>query len=167
MPDKPHKQERQTTLWKSDDRIGPVKCAGQARGSKPGNAGAGKAVRPSRDSDIRRPHPVAEVRCWSDWIASPNERNRIRKRRSIISSRCSPTSCCGMRSGSSSAVKAKGVDEVTVDQYEEHLQANLQDLLARLHRGAYRPHPSLRCDIPKGNGKTRPLGIATITSNCT
>ena len=58
--------------------------------------------------------------------------------------------------------KAPGVDGVTVDQYEEHLRDNLQDLLARLHRGAYRPHPSLRCDIPKGDGKTRPLGIACV-----
>jgi group II intron reverse transcriptase/maturase len=49
-----------------------------------------------------------------------------------------------------------------VDQYEEHLQANLRDLSARLHRGAYHPQPSLRCDIPKGNGKTRPLGIARV-----
>jgi hypothetical protein len=51
---------------------------------------------------------------------------------------------------------------VTVDQYEEHLRANLQDLLARLHRGAYQPQPSLGCDIPKGDGKTRPLGIAAV-----
>jgi len=58
--------------------------------------------------------------------------------------------------------KAPGVDGVTVDQYEEDLQVNLQDLLARLHRGAYQPQPSLRCDIPKGDGKTRPLGIACV-----
>ena len=58
--------------------------------------------------------------------------------------------------------KAPGVDGVTVDQYEEHLRENLQDLTARLHRGSYHPQPSLRCDIPKGNGKTRPLGIACV-----
>jgi retron-type reverse transcriptase len=58
--------------------------------------------------------------------------------------------------------KAPGVDGVTVDQYEANWQGNLQDLLARLHRGAYRPQPSLRRDIPKGNGKTRPLGIACV-----
>lgn len=40
--------------------------------------------------------------------------------------------------------KAPGVDGVTVDQYEENLDANLRDLLTRLHRGTYRPHPSLR-----------------------
>lgn len=58
--------------------------------------------------------------------------------------------------------KAPGVDGVTVDQYEEHLRDNLQDLLARLHRGAYQPQPSLRHDIPKGDGKSRPLGIAAV-----
>lgn len=58
--------------------------------------------------------------------------------------------------------KAPGVDGETVDQYELTLRDNLHDLLARLHRGSYRPQPSLRRDIPKGNGKTRPLGIACV-----
>lgn len=58
--------------------------------------------------------------------------------------------------------KAPGADGVTVDQYEKHLQENLLDLEARLHRRTYRPQPSLRREIPKGNGKTRPLGIAAV-----
>ena len=58
--------------------------------------------------------------------------------------------------------KAPGVDGVTVDQYAEHLRENLQSLESRLHRQSYRTHPSLRRDIPKGNGKTRPLGIAAV-----
>jgi retron-type reverse transcriptase len=53
-------------------------------------------------------------------------------------------------------------DNVTVEDYEEDLEANLRDLLGRLHRGSYRPRPSLRKKIPKGNGKTRALGIACV-----
>ncbi|TWU31111.1 group II intron reverse transcriptase/maturase [Novipirellula artificiosorum] len=58
--------------------------------------------------------------------------------------------------------KAPGVDGVTVDDYEVKLQENLQSLEDRLHRGSYRPQPSLRREIPKSGGKTRPLGIACV-----
>jgi group II intron reverse transcriptase/maturase len=58
--------------------------------------------------------------------------------------------------------KSPGVDGVTVEDYEANLRDNLLDLLDRLHCGAYRPQPSLRKLIPKGNGKTRPLGIACV-----
>jgi retron-type reverse transcriptase len=58
--------------------------------------------------------------------------------------------------------KTPGVDNVTVEDYEASLKDNLRDLLDRLHRGSYRPLPSLRKNIPKGNGKTRPLGIACV-----
>jgi group II intron reverse transcriptase/maturase len=58
--------------------------------------------------------------------------------------------------------KAPGVDGVTLEDYGSNLRVNLQDLLSRLHRGSYRPKPSLRKLIPKGNGKTRPLGIASL-----
>ena len=55
-----------------------------------------------------------------------------------------------------------GVDGRTVEDYEEDLESNLLNLLDRLHRGSYRPNPSLRKNILKGNGKTRPLGIACV-----
>ena len=58
--------------------------------------------------------------------------------------------------------KAPGVDGMTLEQYEANLESNLQDLANRLQRQSYRPRPSLRKDIPKGNGKTRPLGIACV-----
>jgi hypothetical protein len=55
-----------------------------------------------------------------------------------------------------------GVDEVTWDAYGEGLRANLEDLLTRVHSGAYRAKPSRRVYIPKADGRQRPLGIAAL-----
>jgi RNA-directed DNA polymerase len=57
---------------------------------------------------------------------------------------------------------APGVDQVTWDAYGEHLRENLEDLLARVHSGAYRASPTRRAYIPKADGRLRPLGIATL-----
>ena len=57
---------------------------------------------------------------------------------------------------------AAGVDEVTAREYGENLDANWGDLVARLIRGGYRAKLVRRKNIPKGNGKTRPLGIPTL-----
>lgn len=57
---------------------------------------------------------------------------------------------------------AAGVDGVTWKDYEQHLEVNLIDLHARVHRGAYRALPSRRKYIPKADGRQRPLGIAAL-----
>jgi RNA-directed DNA polymerase len=57
---------------------------------------------------------------------------------------------------------AAGVDGVTWQSYGQDLEANLRDLHARLHRGAYRARPSRRAYIPKADGRLRPLGIAAL-----
>ena len=57
---------------------------------------------------------------------------------------------------------APGVDGVTWDAYGHSLEANLQDLHARVHRGAYRAKPSRRSYIAKADGRQRPLGIAAL-----
>jgi len=57
---------------------------------------------------------------------------------------------------------AAGVDGVTWDEYGTDLEANLADLHARIHRGAYRAQPSRRTYIPKPDGRRRPLGIAAL-----
>jgi group II intron reverse transcriptase/maturase len=57
---------------------------------------------------------------------------------------------------------APGVDGVTWEAYGRDLEANLRDLHARLHRGAYRAKPSRRVFIPKADGRQRPLGIAAM-----
>jgi RNA-directed DNA polymerase len=62
---------------------------------------------------------------------------------------------------------APGVDGVTWQKYEAGLEDHLSDLHSRVHRGAYRARPSRRVYIPKADGRQRPLGIATVSTNCT
>jgi len=57
---------------------------------------------------------------------------------------------------------AVGVDEVDKETYGRNLEANLRDLHDRLKSKRYRHQPIRRVHIPKGKGKTRPIGIATI-----
>jgi RNA-directed DNA polymerase len=57
---------------------------------------------------------------------------------------------------------APGVDGVTWDTYAEGLEARIEDLHTRIHRGTYRAQPSKRSWIPKLDGRLRPLGIAAL-----
>lgn len=55
--------------------------------------------------------------------------------------------------------KAKGIDGMTKAEYEENLEENLDVLVKRLKNHSYKPKPAKRIQIPKPNGKTRPLSI--------
>ena len=58
--------------------------------------------------------------------------------------------------------KAVGIDEMTKEKYGERLEENIDDLIARMKRFAYRPYPVRRAYIPKTNGKMRGLGIPSF-----
>lgn len=57
---------------------------------------------------------------------------------------------------------ATGVDGQTAADYERNLEQNLQALLDRFKAGTYRAPPVKRVHLPKGDGKTRPIGIPTF-----
>src|SRR3979411_417915 len=57
---------------------------------------------------------------------------------------------------------APGVDGVTWRDYEADLDRNLEDLHARVHRGAYRALPSRRGYIPKPDGRPRAIAGAAL-----
>jgi RNA-directed DNA polymerase len=57
---------------------------------------------------------------------------------------------------------AAGVDGQTLDAFEQDLEGNLYKLWNRLASGSYFPPPVLRVEIPKGDGRMRPLGIPTV-----
>lgn len=55
-----------------------------------------------------------------------------------------------------------GVDGITLSDYKENLENNLEVLQAKLKLGSYRPKPVKRVYIDKPDGKKRPLGIPTV-----
>ena len=57
---------------------------------------------------------------------------------------------------------AVGIDGQSWDEYAVHLQDNLQSLLNRFKAGTYYAPPVRRVHIPKGDGRTRPIGIPTL-----
>ena len=57
---------------------------------------------------------------------------------------------------------AAGVDHVTVEMFEQRLEANLATLSDQLRTGNYRSQAVRRHSIPKTGGTERPLGIPTV-----
>jgi RNA-directed DNA polymerase len=58
---------------------------------------------------------------------------------------------------------AAGVDRQTLDDFEKDLAGNLYKIWNRMSSGSYFPPPVRTVEIPKGDGKTRPLGIPTVS----
>jgi group II intron reverse transcriptase/maturase len=58
---------------------------------------------------------------------------------------------------------AAGVDGQSIAEFEEDLSNNLYRIWNRMSSGSYLPPPVRRVDIPKGEGRTRPLGIPTVS----
>jgi RNA-directed DNA polymerase len=57
---------------------------------------------------------------------------------------------------------AAGVDGQSVERFEQAEQVYLAELATAVREGSYRPQPILRVEIPKGDGRTRPLGIPVV-----
>lgn len=62
---------------------------------------------------------------------------------------------------------AAGVDGQSIGRFAAKADVYLSELSAALRASTYRPQPVKRVDIPKGDGRTRPLGIPTRLSYCT
>ena len=56
-----------------------------------------------------------------------------------------------------------GVDYMPVTKLSELMSIDKEELTEKVRSGKYLPQPILGVEIPKGNGKTRLLGIPTVT----
>lgn len=150
MSDEPQRRERQTASRKSDCPIVAV---------KPGNSGGAKGAELSQRSNdspsALRGGSTVEARL--DRIthrARQHPREVFTNLAHHLDREMLVESYRELQDG-----KAPGVDGVTKTEYGEDLDANIAALVERLKRNAYHPQPSRRREIPKGNGKTRALGI--------
>ena len=55
-----------------------------------------------------------------------------------------------------------GIDGIDLEKFEKNLWNNLFSLWNRMSSGSYHPKAVRRVEIPKDDGKTRPLGIPTV-----
>ena len=137
----------------ADEQSRATGCgAGGAKGGDQGECGASKA---------RAGHRAGEP-CHRRWSAYGKQQGKGRRRGSPRSSTTSASTCSTRHSSNSRKDAAPGVDGLTWPDYEQNLERNLEDLHARVHRGAYRALPSRRTFIPKPDGRQRPLAIAAL-----
>ena len=57
---------------------------------------------------------------------------------------------------------AAGVDGVSIERFAARSEVYLAELATALRDGSYRPQPVKRVEIPKGDGRFRPLGIPAV-----
>jgi RNA-directed DNA polymerase len=55
-----------------------------------------------------------------------------------------------------------GVDRQSIERFKARAEQYLTELSTALRDGSYHPQPIRRVEIPKGDGRTRPLGIPTV-----
>lgn len=56
--------------------------------------------------------------------------------------------------------KAIGIDGISKAEYEKNLDRNIAELMHKIHAGTYRPQAKREVQIPKADGKTRPIAIS-------
>ena len=113
----------------------------------------------------------AEARDWS-WVESSvwTERmvsalvNGVKGGRwySLMDKVCAPATLAAAWEKTRSRRGAAGVDGQSVDRFAAKADGYLSELATALREGSYRPQPVKRVEIPKGDGRTRPLGIPTV-----
>lgn len=97
------------------------------------------------------------------WITENNLTEPAnRQKNGLLEEILSPASLNAAYKRVKSNKGAAGVDKMEVDSLKEYLVNHKGKLIDSLLGGKYRPHPTRRVFIPKGNGKQRQLGIPTV-----
>jgi RNA-directed DNA polymerase len=104
-----------------------------------------------------------EASVWTDRMVSALE-NGVKGGRwySLIDKVHAPTTLAAAWEKVQANAGAAGVDGQSVERFQAGAELYLTELATALREGSYCPQPIRRVEIPKGDGRTRPLGIPTV-----
>jgi RNA-directed DNA polymerase len=129
------------------------------------NPGSADKATQGRDATGGDPHSLgwAEASIWTDRMVSALG-NGVKggKWFSLIDKAIRPSTLDAAWQRVARNKGAAGVDGQSVERFSAHAERYLRELQADLADGSYRPSPVKRVEIPKADGKTRPLGIPTV-----
>ncbi len=133
--------------------------AGSAEGAGVGCAAAGRARRGAEAGRLG----WAEAGVWTERMVSALV-NGVKGGRwfSLIDKVYAPTTLELAWQKVRSNGGASGVDGVSVERFAARADEYLAELSRELRTGSYRPQAVRRVEIPKGDGRTRPLGIPAV-----
>jgi len=129
-----------------------------------GSASVTVAIEGKREGMVVRPNnPVEKVRKLQRnlWVCA--KRNSTRRFHALYDRVYRTDILCEAWRRVKKNHGAAGVDGKTLEAIEESgAEKFLKEIQTALEAGEYRPSPVRRRNIPKGNGKNRPLGIPTV-----
>ena len=129
-------------------------------------AASGVPERATQEAETRRRRQWwwAEATIWTERMVSALV-NGVRggKGYSLMDKVVRPTTLDAAWRKVARNLGAAGVDGQSIERFAAQAERYLQELQHSLEDGSYRPHPVKRVEIPKGDGRTRPLGIPTVT----
>jgi RNA-directed DNA polymerase len=104
-----------------------------------------------------------EALVWTDRMVSALE-NGVKGGRwySLIDKVHAPATLAAAWERVQANAGAAGVDGQSVQRFEQREQEYLAELATAVREGSYYPQPIRRVEIPKGDGRTRPLGIPAV-----
>lgn len=130
--------------------------------SAPSKDSTGSAGQATRGAEARN-WSWAEATVWTERMVSALE-NGVKGGRwySLIDKVHAPATLQAAWAKVRANRGAAGVDGVSIERFAARSDDYLAELASELRTGQYRPQPVRRVDIPKGDGRTRPLGIPAV-----
>jgi len=120
-------------------------------------------ARPEADPDDPRSWTWVAASVWTDRVlAALGNGVRGGKWHSLIDKVGAPQTLWAAWQRVAANHGAAGIDRMSIERFEAKAEHYLAELARALQDGSYQPDPLRRVHIPKGKGKTRPLGIATV-----